>query len=131
MKKAFSKGQPVTFISSWDNKGTFYYVHAVVYSCGQKQCVLTNAVTGQEMGRHFTPAVGVPVDGPMRFRGTVARLSDAEAEALCLELAAAYIAFETADYTRRAENASYYGEGYLKGMKARIAELHEPRAIKR
>jgi hypothetical protein len=51
----FKKGQIVNLVKDWDGKGTVYIAPAIVHSCGKKQMVLTHAVTGVELGRHFRP----------------------------------------------------------------------------
>jgi hypothetical protein len=127
MIETFKKSEPVTFIASWDDKGTFYYRHAVVYSCGKKEMILTDAATGEEMGRRFRPVVGINEDG---FAGCVRRLTDAEAEAACLKLAARFVADRRALYTELADSTKH-GRGYADAMKRNLAELHEPQAIKR
>ena len=136
-KAAFKKGQEVTYIQNWDSNGTFTYTHAVVYSCGQKQMVLTDAGNGREMGRRFKPELGHLEAGygdrnGIAFHvlpgGTFPRMTDEEAEAACLLAGAA-------------QNAHY--AAHWEGLKAtvwahapevmdeEIAELHEPRALNR
>lgn len=127
MNKSFKKGQEVTYIASWDDKGTFYFRHAVVYSCGAKQMVLTDAATGAEMGRHFRPEAGDLTDVCGFIGGTFPRMTDEEATATCLALAARYIERSRAHYIERSSHPSYSREGCLKSL----AELHEPRAQRR
>lgn len=121
MKKAFTKGQPVTYISDWDRKGTVSFRHAIVYSCGAKQMVLTDAETGEEMGRNFRPAVGTHV-------GTFPRMSDDEARAACLAAAEVILAYERASFARCLSQG--HGENYDAAIRKNIAALHEPRAVR-
>lgn len=57
MTKAFKKGQKVTVIMDWDQKGMAYVRQATVYSCGYKQLKLTCDVTGEEFGHNLRPAI--------------------------------------------------------------------------
>ena len=126
MSKAFTKGQKVTYICSWDNKGTVAYRQAVVHSCGAKQMVLTDEVTGEEMGRHFAPVLG-SLDNIRSFNygGTFPRMSDDDAAALSLEVGAKVIEAVKADVEYRLTLPAYTKEGQAQ----RLAELHEPRAL--
>ena len=130
---AFKKGQEVTYICSWDNKGTVYFQHAVVYSCGKKQMVLTDAVSGVEMGRHYAPEVGdVATVSGFNWGATFPRLTDAEAEVLCLQLGARIVEINREQYTVRADGTwGQKDKGYRAAMLKDIAELHEPRAMHR
>lgn len=120
MTKTFKKGQRVVHFGSWDDKGTVYFRQAIVYSCGKKQMILHCEVKGDEIGRHFDPIAAEGVDF-----GTRPAMTDEEAEALAMELAAAYIAKEAAAAQMRADKFDqHYRHLHLK----RIAELHEPRA---
>jgi hypothetical protein len=125
MTKAFTKGEAVTFLGDWDRKGSAFFRHAVVYSCGAKQMVLTDAVTGEEIGRHFKP---VKAEGAEE--GTRARMTDEEAAALTLVIGAAVVASETAHFNnclaRHPDNA-----GYCASIRKSLSELHEPRTINR
>jgi hypothetical protein len=123
MTKAFNKGDEVTYINDWDRKGTTYFRHAIVYSCGKKQMVLTDAETGEEMGRHFTPA-RAEIGGS----GTFARMTDAEATAAALALAENILISETAHLERCLQFNDTAGEGYKNAIRKSIAALHEPRA---
>lgn len=136
MAKAFKKGELVTYISSWDRCGTAIYRHAVVYSCGVKQMVLTDEATGEEMGRHFAPNVGSleytfkDHNGWQSFTaagGTFKRMTDEEAVEACLKVGAADVEYQTAHYERCL--AGGHGEGYNNAIRKGIAKLHEPRAM--
>lgn len=137
MTKAFKKGQEVTYIADWDRKGTYMYQHAIVYSCGKKQMVLTDAETGREMGRNYNPSLGrleagTEMKNGVEYHcqpgGTFPRMTDEEAEAQCLKMAAA---------------ANQGRKEYYEGLKLtawasapevmdkEIAALHEPRALNR
>jgi hypothetical protein len=126
MTSAFKKGQAVTLFSSWDDKGTIYYRQAVVYSCGQKQMVLTDALTGKEIGRNFRPVVASGA-----ALGTRPRMTDDDAAALCLDLAAAYLADQKASMEH---SIAHYARGesdpYTQAMRRGIAALHEPRSLR-
>lgn len=101
--KAFTKGEKVTLIKDWDQMGTFCYVHAIVESCGSKVMVLINEASGECMGRHFKAVENMHNDFSV-----IKRVTDAEAESLCLSRAAVYIA----------------------SCPTRAATMHEPRALK-
>lgn len=120
MAKAFKKGDEVTYVSDWDRKGTAYYRQAIVYSCGTKQMVLTDAETGEEMGRHFRPVVGDLV-------GTFPRMTEAEAIEKCLAAGAAIVAKEAARYNHCLTLGQ--SEGYNNAVRKDLAKLHEPRAV--
>lgn len=122
MTKAFNKGDAVTFISDWDRMGTTFFRHAIVYACGKKQMVLTDAETGEEMGRHF-----IPVRAEIGRSGTFARMTDAEATAAALALAENIIASETAQFERCLQNDTA-GEGYKNAIRKNLTALHAPRA---
>jgi hypothetical protein len=132
MATAFRKGQKVTFIADWDRKGTVTFRHAVVYSCGMKQMVLTDAVTGDEMGRHFKPAVGsletIKTDNCYRMAGgTFPRMTDEEAVEAGLKVAAAIQQYEREHFARCL--AGGHGEGYNMSIRKDIDALHDLRAI--
>ena len=123
MTKAFNKGDEVTYINDWDRKGTTYFRHAIVYSCGKKRMVLTDAETGEEIGRHFTPA-RAEIGGS----GAFACMTDAEATAAALALAENILISETAHLERCLQFNDTAGEGYKNAIRKSIAALHEPRA---
>jgi len=143
MAKGFKKGDEVTFINTWDDKGTFSYTHAVVHSCGKKQMVLTG-LDGKELGRHFHPAFHMP--GMMRpcysaipytdkrdivyWNGTVNRLSDEGAEKLCIAVGEAFVAARRVECQNLIEKHRD-SVAYCRAMELTIKELHEGRAIKR
>ena len=52
----FTKGQKVTHISRRNNLGDFTYRDAIVYSCGKKRMILTDEITGEEIGRNYNPS---------------------------------------------------------------------------
>ena len=137
MTKAFRKGQEVTHIQNWDNKGTFTYTHAIVYSCGTKQMVLTDAANGREMGRHYQPELGrleasvMDRDGveyQLLPGGTFPRMTDEEAEAACLLAAANRNEHYREHY--EALKLGYWAQDPAV-MDREIAALHEPRALNR
>jgi hypothetical protein len=120
--KAFKKGDLVTYIADWDRKGSTYFRHAVVYACGKKQMVLTDAETGEEMGRHFRP---VRAEG-LGEVGIFARLSDADATAHALALAQVIIDRETKNYEHCLTLG--HGEGYNASIRKGLAAIHAPDA---
>ena len=128
-KKAFAKGDKVTYLTNWDGKGTVTFQHAVVYACGKKQMGLTDDATGEEMGRHFRPENAAEVW--CRGDGTFLRLTDEAATEIGLIFAAQILVSERAGYARRIEYAERerfsYWEGYVEGMRKDRAKLHEPR----
>lgn len=136
MAKDFKKGEKVTVISSWDRKGTAIYRHAIVYSCGNKQMVLTDEATGEEIGRHFSPCVG-SLEYTIKQHngwqsaspagGTFKRMTDEEALEACLKVGAADVEYQTAHYERCL--AGGHGEGYNNAIRKDLAMLHEPRAM--
>lgn len=79
----FKKGERVTLIGEWNGQGAVFYSHWIVVSCGKVQMVLENAEDGNLRGRHYTPvrAQGLEL-------GAHPGMSDAEAEALCLQISA-------------------------------------------
>jgi len=123
--KAFTKGQLVTLIGSWDEQGTAYYRDAVVYSCGAKQMVLTDEATGEEIGRHFKPAVGDFDNG-----GTFPRMTQEEAEAACLVVGTNVVVRQRAHYASRRVQFGGSCRFYDAGLNESEAKLHEPRAIR-
>lgn len=120
MTKAFKKGDLVTYINDWDRKGTVTFRHAIVYSCGMKQMVLTDAETGEEMGRNFRPQIG-------EITGTFPRMSDDEARAAGIRLAEVILANERAHFERCLERG--HGAAYDAAVRKDLDALHEPRAI--
>jgi hypothetical protein len=122
MTKAFNKGDAVTLVSDWDRKGSTYYRHAIVYSCGKKQMVLTDAETGEEIGRHFRPE-----RAELGNDGTFARMTDDEATAAGLVLAVNILARETAQFERCLQD-DIAGEGYKNAIRRSLAQLHAPDA---
>lgn len=132
MAKAFKKAQEVTYISDWDRKGTVTFRHAVVYSCGMKQMVLTDAVTGEEMGRHFNPAVGnfetiKTPHGIYMAGGTFPRMTDDEAVEAGLKIADAIQQYEREHFDRCLSGG--HGGGYDASIRKSINELHDLRVI--
>ena len=131
-KKAFSKGEAVTLVQNWDSKGTISIRHAVVYSCGTKQMILTDAVTGDEIGRHFKPFRATATDfGDIRVLvATFPKMSAEDAERVGFILAEKFLGEQRAFYARciASHGAS---AGYVQAIEREIALLHEPRVIDR
>lgn len=129
MDKAFTKGERVTLIQSWDNKGTAAYRHAVVYSCGKARMVLTSEATGEEIGRNFTPARGnMESVAAFNWYGVFTRMTDEDAAALCLDVGARVVEAARAQY--RACVARNNSPEYRAAMDKNEAELHEPRVLR-
>lgn len=125
---SFAKGQPVTFLSNWDRKGTVRIVNLTVHSCGKKQMVLVDDTGVKFEGRFFKPMTDQGV-----LDGVVwPRLSDAEAEAAALALGQVIIEYELAHAERCIARYGYpEAHGYTKAMRKGIAELHEPRIYRK
>lgn len=132
----FKKGDKVTQIGNWDGKGTVYFYHAVVHSCGKKQMILISETTGKEIGRHFAP-VRATLDTiayePYKA-GTFALLTDEEAAVVSLAVAERYLAWERARLTHiLAVNADKYSTDdrqnnmYRDAVQQALDALHEPR----
>lgn len=128
MANGFRKGELVTYINDWDRKGTFSYTHAVVFSCGKKQMVLTDAVSGKELGRHFQPVIGIYNEQVPA--ATFPRLTDEKAEEICRNFGERFNAINKANYERCIAN-HVNNAGYCKAIQEDIDQLHEPRAINR
>jgi hypothetical protein len=134
MTAAFKKGQEVTYITSWDDKGTVCYIQAVVHSCGTQQMTLLRADNGKLLGRHYAPERGRmnnEVIGNTRYKagGTFPRLTGNELEAACLHIAAEVLKFEREHYARCL--AGGHGVGYDASIRRDLEALHEPRMIER
>lgn len=95
---AFKKNQNVFLIQSWNGKGEFQVVTAIVYSCGKKQMVLTDANTGRELGRNYLPT------REQRARFDLVINDNEDARAIAMEQAAKFIAYEIARYERIVSN---------------------------
>jgi hypothetical protein len=134
MPRAFTKGQLVTLFTSWDGKGTVAYRHAIVHSCGTKRMVLTDAESGEEIGRAFPPVVGSQ-DAVLGFYGeTFPRMTDREAEVVALQLGATLVAYRRAMIESQIERslqgpAFQYDDEYRSALTQKLAVLHEPRVI--
>lgn len=131
MSKAFKKGQLVTYVASWDNKGTVTFRDAIVHSCGAKQMVLTDAATGKEMGRHFAPVLG-SLDNVSAFNwgGTFPRMTEEEATAVCLKVGELVVKAEREHIAARRIQYASASAGYHAALDKGEAELHEPRAMR-
>jgi hypothetical protein len=101
----FKKSQSVFLISSWNDKGRVQIVPAVVHSCGKKQMVLTNATTGEELGRHFRPQED-------QYNFVVVVDASADAESIAFNFGDALIDFEIRNYTRIIEKSQKASSAY-------------------
>ena len=115
--KTFTKGQNVTHITNWDHNGTFVFRQALVYSCGKKQMILTDLLTGEEIGRHFNPEIGAANTFPV--------MTTEEATEKSLQMATEFLETETARYIHLS-TLEEFGEAYCKEMLRLLADLHEP-----
>lgn len=113
--KRFNKGDLVTLFGSWDNKGTVYYRHAIIYACGTKRMTLTCAFTGDELGRDFYPLSDY----------VMPRQSEEETVAYALQLAESFLVREHAHLQRCLTSSTC--TGYLNAIQRNIDALHEPR----
>lgn len=118
----FKKGDTVHYVgpTDWEG-GPFRISTATVYSCGKKQMVLVNEAGEKFMGRLFRPqeAQTVQHDGSVTS-AVFAGLTDEQAEAKALEVAAAARAYLTALYTERLTNSTY-NEASVREFLARLA----------
>jgi len=127
----FKKGDLVTYLADWDRKGTVYFRHGIVYSCGKKVMVLTDAETGEEMGRHFDPKTGA--DRSYSFwSSTVPRMTDEEATKTALERATEILEKERADLERLIESCgpAFENHNRCRVLRSELAKLHEPKALR-
>ena len=135
--KEFKKGQQVVHFASYDRKGTWSFTRATVQSCGEKQMTLVNSETGVMMGRQFRPNSERTYEqnygGKVIVQNwrdvTMADMTDEEAHAMCLELAAVELEAERQHFARCLATST--SEGYTKAIEKSQAELHEPRSMKR
>jgi hypothetical protein len=124
MAKAFTKGDRVTLLIDWDLKGTVVFYDAIVHSCGKVQMVLTDAHTGEELGRHFQPAIATGLEF-----GTRPEMQRDEIETLGLEIAAAELVkreAEILDFFERTKNSELSGKFAAKHRDEDLAKLHAP-----
>ena len=148
MAKTFKKGETAVHICCWDGEATFAFRRVMVESCGVKNMTLSDVETGQMLGSHFYPGLGFGshrtnvdaflIDGRPAHHlvrgGTFKDMTDAEAEAMCLELAASFRAYEIKRLTGILDkHAEQYGEdAYYRTMRKKLARLENlsPAAIK-
>jgi len=130
MAKAFKKGDRVTAISSWDNRGTVAFIQCVVRSCGAKQLLLTIEATGKPcdigLWRSLVPAVATGDDMGVHHR--------LEGEALHSTLRAASLRFLNEERTRlnsAIKRTADHGlpSNFSHAMKNTLSRLHEPRSF--
>jgi hypothetical protein len=127
--QTFAKGQQVTFLGDWDQKGTVVVRDMVVHSCGRKQMTLHYA-DGTFAGRNYLPTVRQDYGGANVCAQVHPRMTEAEAEARGLEMAAEILAYERARYERIMAIPGNT-PGYLAAMRRGLGELHEPRVVRR
>jgi len=126
----FTKGDKATLLGSLDNKGTVFHRDVIVHSCGRKQMVLTDATTGEELGRHFAPVVGtLAVVTSFNWQATFHRMTEQEATEAALRLGAMIVAYEAGRLNQCIERSP--GDArYVAAIRRDLAELHEPRALR-
>jgi hypothetical protein len=131
--KAFQKGELATLFGSWDNKGTVYFRQAVVYSCGSKRMILTDEATGEEIGREFAPVRAESLENVTahNWQATFPRMTDAEAESFAIAAGAKVVEAMRVFCEGRKVQFADAGDRYIEAMNESIAELHEPRAMRR
>lgn len=123
----FTKGQQVTFLCNWDSKGTVAIVDLIVHSCGKKQMILVDDQGIKYQGRLF-----FPTEDQLNFSRVVSRLSPEAAEALALEIGAQVATHEAAEKLRKIAHYGYGEEhAYTRSMRKSIADIHEPRTLRR
>jgi hypothetical protein len=96
MTKQFTKGDAVYLLQNWDHRGVVSITPAIVYACGKKRLVLTHAVTGEELGRHF-----LPTSAQHCFGLVIPETDRAAVEATALRLAADILIHEREQIARR------------------------------
>lgn len=134
-KPEFKKGQTVIHFSSEDYKGTVSFTRALVKSCGKVKMTLENAETGVMMGTNFRPDTSRFVETTYKGKTiqnwyndlTMSDMTDDEAVAMCLELAAAELARNLVNLNLKLTSDAYNHDA----VRESIAALHEPRAVKR
>jgi hypothetical protein len=112
----FTKGQPVTFLQSWDDKGTVCIHELFVYSCGRKQMILVNAEGEKFAGQFFSP------DGSDPRRQVHPRLSKADAEAAAIALGNEIIATTRTYCESKLTNPAYHTESVRRDIAALLPD---------
>jgi len=79
MAKVFTKGEQVTLIQKWDDDFVVTARKAIVGAAGEKRMTLVDALTGQCIGKDFTPTIDRRYDMKVIKNG-----ADVEAEGLAL-----------------------------------------------
>lgn len=102
MAQSFNIGDAVTHISLWRGKGIFAYRHAVVQKWTPKWLTMADSVTGEDLGKFHRIELASP-DSLSRngWAGIFYRLTDAEAEHICIAAGNAYVAELCADFERK------------------------------
>ena len=120
--KHFNKGDRVTLVQLWSRTtGAFYSREAVVYSCGAKQMVLTDAETGVEIGRNFRPEPEQYGDGIV-----IKTPGIAAAREMALAMSADWLVAEIERKRNAIERTAaqgYSSPGYVKAMQDDIDNL--------
>jgi len=122
--KAFAKGDLVTCISNWDDKGTTMIRDAVVHSCGLKRMILTDAETGEEFGEEYYRPQNALEAGTLD--GVFPRLTEEDATRRGLDYAASFLAGIREIWEGHIVRNSH-DAGYCRSIRQDIDELHEPR----
>lgn len=132
MTKAFKKGDKVSLLGSYDNKGTMFFTDAVVYSCGKKQMVLTDERTGAELGRHFKPTVGDICEAAAFWKATFPRMDEATAVHNAELAGAVLLLSELAKLELKIEREEQRGGDirFVAALRYELTKLHEPKALR-
>ena len=117
------KGDKVTMIKSWDERGTVAYYQAEVLSWGKIRATL---IQESNTARRFcTPKVATNNE-----QGIYPRMTDEAAEAMCLIVGRNVAAERKAQWEKDIEQNSH-NAFYVAAIQKQINELHEPKAIKK
>ena len=116
--KDFTKGDRVTLIRDWNDKGAVYFNQAIVFSCGAKRMILTDEETGEELGRNYSPKLAA--NGAL---GTRPRVEGAELIAEAFAVAAASQARRIARFEDRATSPDVYPTAAANAVSARNETL--------
>ena len=125
--KRFNKGDAVTLIESWDNKGTFIFQHWTVYASGKQQITLVgpDGFAKRRVLAHDDRLVA-------RFA------TDAETVAHGIAMAAEFLAGEKRSWDAVIDRAYAQGEGnsestdrLRRGRANDIAAFHAPECVSR
>lgn len=119
--REFTKGEKVHYITTWNDKAKVAIYSLTVYSCGAKQMVLVDAAGTKFAGSNFKPQTVQFEASGVVFAIVAKGLTDAQAEAKALELAASMKAYRANFINEKIARGS---EGhYLVHMRKELAEI--------